>query len=1617
MNDFAKRIAALSPEQRALFELRLKQKELSIKKITSISKRKSSDVLLLSLVQERLWFLYQLQPDIPLFNDSILIHVTGKLDSIALEKSFNEIIKRHEILRTTFKIVDTQPIQIIAPTLTLKLLILDLQDLSKPEQEELVKQIISEQSSKTFDLTQELLLRCKLIRLKQQEHIILLTMHHIICDGLSRQIFYRELGTLYQAFCDGTAPALPELPIQYADFALWQRQSLDDQTYKSQLVYWQQKLENLPPVLALPTDNPRPAVQSLRGARQTLILPQSLTEALKSLSQKEGVTLFMVLLAAFKTLLYRYTGQTDLVVGTPIANRNQIETENLLGCFINTLVLRTDLSNNPSFRELLARVRETTLAAYAHQDLPFEQLVKELQPERTLSHNPLFQTMFVFQDAPLQALELPGLKLTPSIVDSGFAEFDLTLFLEDTKQGLMGALEYNTDLFGADTINRMIGHWQTLLAGIVSHPDEKISQLPLLTKFEENQLLVDWNQTTTDYAKDQCIHQLFEAQVERTPNAVAVVFADQQLTYRELNEKANQLAHYLQKLGVQPEVPVGICVERSLEMAIAILAILKAGGAYVPIDPNYPQERVAYILANSQALVLLTQEKLIKELPEHQACVVCLDTDWQAISQESQSNCFSNTGCENLAYVIYTSGSTGRPKGVLITHKSLVNFTEVAIGEYKLTEGDRVLQFASISFDAAAEEIYPCLTCGGTLVLRTDEMLSDGQTFLQKCQDLKLTVLDLPTAYWQQLMSDIATAHLRLPDSLRLVIIGGEQAQGKQVEIWRNCVGDRQELINTYGPTEATVVTTTYKLPLAPTDNPSLKIPIGRPIPNAQTYVLDKYLQPVPVGVVGELYISGVGIARGYLNRPDLTADKFIPHPFSNQPGARLYKTGDLVRYRQDGNIEFLGRIDNQVKVRGFRIELGEIESVLSQHPAVREVVVLAREEKAGNKRLVAYIVPNKQGRGQEAEGRGQEDLIAGSDRPQSETPKQEAQDLDNSNIHHSALSHDLRNFVKEKLPEYMIPAAFVFLEVMPLTPNGKVNLQTLPAPEQQTPEIASAFIAPETTVEKQLAAIWAQVLGREKVGINDNFFELGGDSILSLQVVSKAREAGLQLTPKQIFQYQTIAELVAVVSTTKTIIAAEQGIVTGTVPLTPIQHWFFAQNLRSPHHYNQAVLLAPKQPLDITCLEKAVQALLQHHDALRLRFVKGESGWQQVNADVDGVVPLVQRDFSSLPETEQRQAIADAANEFQASLNLSEGPLLRVALFHLGCNQQRLLIVIHHLAVDGVSWRILLEDLQRSYEQICCSQRIQLASKTTSFKQWAEQLQAYAQADAFKQELNYWQQELQQPIASLPVDFPGGENTMAKAQIVSVALSPEETQALLQEVPQAYNTQINDVLLTALAQTFAQWQGMDCLLVDLEAHGREAFSESIDLSRTVGWFTAVFPVVLKVSPDSHPGEALKAVKEQLRRIPNQGMGYGIWRYLKGDEVAQVLQALPQAEVAFNYLGQFDQSLSSSSLFQFAPESSGRVYSPQETLPYLLEINGMVSAGQLRLEWSFSQEIYRNTTVEKLAVGYIDALRSLITHCQSPDAGGFTPSDFAEFQQSQWNQADLDAITAVIRGM
>jgi len=1579
MSDLYQRIAFLSPEKRQLLLQQLNKKKENVFLQAQIRPcSRESNSFPLSFAQQRLWFLAQLEPDSPLYNISDAIRLQGQLNLAALEQSFNEILRRHEVLRTNFKTVEGQPVAVVSSVKPQLLSIIDLKELPSAQREIKVRQLVQAEAQQPFDLENDTLLRVKLLRLDQQEYVTLLSMHHIVSDAWSIDVLLRELVTLYQAFCSGQPSPLAELPIQYIDFAAWQRQWLTGEILESQLSYWRQQLEGAPPVLELPSDRPRRAVQSFQGASHSFELSLELSVALKTLSQQEGSTLFMTLLAAFKTLLHHYTGSSDIVVGSPIANRNHSEIEGLIGFFVNTLVLRTNLGANPSFRELLRQVREIALGAYAHQDVPFEQLVEKLQPRRDLSHTPLFQVMFGLQNTQRSEIELPGLILSSLQSDSGTAKFDLGLEIIETTSGLTGIFEYNTDLFEANTIRRMAEHFQTLLAGIIANPEERLSKLPLLTKAEQNQLLVEWNDTKVEYRQNKCIHQLFEATVECTPDAIALiarsaialVFEEQQLTYRELNQRANQLAHYLQKLGIQPEMPVAICVERSLEMVIGLLGILKAGGAYVPIDPSYPQQRLAYILSNSQVPVLLTQKKLVPKLPEHDAHVVCLDTEWEVISLESTLNPLSVTRPENLAYVIYTSGSTGTPKGVMIQHQSVVNFIQTAIDKYGLREGDRVLQFASISFDVAAEEIYPCLSCGGTLILCTDEMLGSGQTFVQKCRDLKLTVLDLPTAYWQQLVSDIATADLVVPESLRLVIIGGEQALAKQVETWQSCVGDRQQLINAYGPTEATVETTIYKLPkLASTDKASQRLPIGRPIHNVQVYILDKYLQQVPIGVVGELYISGAGLARGYLNRPDLTAEKIIPNHLGNEPGARLYKTGDLVRYLQDGNIEFLGRIDNQVKVRGFRIELGELEAVINQHPAIQENVVVVREDEPGDKRIVAYLVTKQQ----------------------------------------AALSvSDLRSFLNKKLPEYMMPSVFMQIAALPLTPNVKVDKRALPLPNITRSELDKEFVPPQTPIEIKLAEIWSEILHVEQVGIYDNFFELGGDSILTIQIIAKANQAGIQLTPKQLFQHQNIAELAAACLTTITT-TAEQGLVTGAVPLAPIQQWFFEENFLQPHHYNQTVLLEVRQALDLKLLKQAVQHLLIHHDALRLKFEKTKFGWQQFHAQTDDTISFSLVDLSTLPAEEQKLALEATASELQASLNLTQAPLIRVALFNFGAEKNnRLLLVIHHLVIDGVSWRILIEDLETVYKQLIRKEAIKLPSKTTSFKEWSKKISKYANSQTAQQELDYWLTKPWKKAASLPVDYPGGSNTVASACLVSVKLSVEETTLLLQEVPATYRTQINDVLLTALVQAFAQWTGEDLLLINLEGHGREDIFEDVDLSRTVGWFTSVFPVILDLREISSPGEALKAVKEQLRAIPNRGVGYSILRYLSENiETIKSLRTLPQPEILFNYLGQFDQSFSESSLFDLAKESCGSTYSLQDKRNELLDINAFVVNGQLQVDWTYSHDNHRQSTIEALAEGFIIALRSLIAHCKSKEAGGYTPSDFP---LAKLNQRKLDEL-------
>jgi amino acid adenylation domain-containing protein/non-ribosomal peptide synthase protein (TIGR01720 family) len=1536
---------------------------------TKIEPIERTSQLPLSFAQQRLWFLAQLEPNSPFYNIAAAVRLQGELNLNALQQSCNEILRRHEALRTNFQTVEGQAVAVIKETKTLVLPLLDLSELPLDQQEVEIKQQALQQAQQPFVISSDYLLRVKLLRLDAQEYIVLLTMHHIAADGWSVGVLVQELATLYPAFCNQQPSPLTELPIQYVDFAAWQRQWLQAEALETQISYWRKQLQGAPELLELPTDYPRPAIQTFRGATHSFELSNELSVALNKLSQQQGSTLFMTLLAAFQTLLWRYTGQEDILVGSPIANRNRAEIEGLIGFFVNTLVLRTNLAGNPSFEELLKRVREVALGAYAHQDLPFELLVEQLQPQRDLSHTPLFQVMFVLQNAPMSVLELPGLTLSPVDSDSNTAKFDLTLSITETESGLVGNLEYNTDLFQENSIQRMAAHLQTLLSSIVVNPQQRLSELPLLTETEKHQLLEEWNNTEVEYPRQQCIHQLFEAQVERTPDAVAVVFESEQLTYRELNQQANQLAHYLEQLGVKSEVLVGICVERSLNMVIGLLAILKAGGAYVPLDPSYPQERLAYMLEDSRPGVLITQQHLVENLPTAQAQVICIDSDWQLIADENTENPGCNITVDNLAYVIYTSGSTGKPKGAMNTHQGICNRLVWMQDAYQLTAADSVLQKTPFSFDVSVWEFFWTLMTGARLVVTQPEGHKDPGYLVNLILQQQITTLHFVPSMLQVFLE---AAGLEKCQSLVRVIASGEALPVQLQQRFFHRLD--AQLHNLYGPTEAAVDVTFWQCQDNLTNQAT--VPIGRPIANIQIYLLDKYLNPVPVGVAGELHIGGDGLARGYLNRPDLTAEKFIPNLLSDK-AARLYKTRDLARYLPSGKIEYIGRIDNQVKVRGFRIELGEIEALISQHSAVRETVVVVRSDFTDSQRIVAYIVPQTE---------------------------------------QTLVIPELRSFLESKLPNYMVPAAFVTLEALPLTPNGKVDRKALPVPDTVRPELENAFIVPQTTVEKQLAVIWTQVLGIGKIGINDNFFELGGDSILSLQVISKANQVGLHLTPKQLFQHQTIAQLAAVAGTTQKI-QAQQNLVTGSLKLTPIEHWFFEQEQPEPHHWNQAVLLEVKQRLDPVALEKIVQDLQKHHDALRSRFTKEEFGFRAVIVSPDNVVPITYLDLSALPKDQQVAQVEAISVQLQASLNLTEGPLFRVALFDLGINQpSRLLWIIHHLVVDGVSWRILIEDFQTAYQQICQDKALQLPAKTTSLQQWSNYLQEYAQLPELRSELEYWLTIEQQPIKPIPVDFSYRNNSEASACTLTVSLTQEETQVLLQQVPAVYQTQINDVLLTALVQTFSQWTGETSLLIDLEGHGREELFFDVDLSRTVGWFTTIFPVYLSLENalDS-PGKALKSIKEQLRAIPNRGIGYGVLRYLSDDrEISERFSRLPKAEVVFNYLGQFDQVLPTSSLLNFAQESSGSSHSLRNKRTHLLEVNGGISQGRLQMNWTYSNNLHRQSTVETLAQRFIEAMRSLIAHCQSADAGGFTPSDFADFQQSQWDQSDLDVITAAI---
>ena len=1445
--------ATLSPEKQALPDLQLQKQAAYARGTHLISRRTHGNVAPLSFAQQRLWFLDQLEPERATYNLCDAFRLHGSLQVAALEQSLNEIVRRHEALRTTFATEEGEPIQVITPTLTLHLSVVDLTDRADSAREADPQRIVSEEARQPFDLSGGPLLRAQLIRLGEEEHILILNLHHIVSDVWSLNVLYSELSVLYQAFSNDQPSPLSDLSLQYADYAVWQRERLQGEILDRQLAYWKKQLEDSPAVLNLPTDRPRPAEQTFRGARQTMILPQSLVDDLKKVSRQEGVTLYMTILAAFQVLLYRYTGQDTIVVGSPIAGRQYRETRNLIGFFVNTLSLKTDLSGNPRFTELLARVRRVTLEAYFHQDVPFEKVVEEVHPERNLSHSPLFQVMLAFQNIRQTAIELTGLTVTPLEVGGGTAKFDLTLFLVEYEGTLQATMEYNTDLFDQGTVARVLGHYQTLLEGIVENPDYRLSELPILTNAERHQLLVEWNDTQKDYPRDKCVHELFAAQVEKSPEAVAVVYEEEQLTYRDLNSRANQLAHYLRKLGVGPGVLVGICVERSLEIIVGMLGILKAGGAYVPLDPNYPQERLAFMLADTQAPVVLVQQGLVTSLPQHGTTFVCLDRDWETISQERIENLSSQTTAANLAYVIYTSGSTGQPKGVEVPHRGIVRL--VCGTDYAQFDSTQVfLQLAPISFDAATFELWGALLHGARCVLFPGRLPSPTElgAVLHRHQ---VSTLWLTASLFNSVI-DYAPEALT---SVRQLLTGGEALSVAHVRRALTLLPATQ-LINGYGPTESTTFACTYTIPRHIEDT-ATSIPIGRPIANTEVYVLDSGLSPVPIGVTGELYLSGDGLARGYLDRPELTAERFIPNPFSSGHGAQLYKTGDLVRYLPDGNLEFLGRLDDQVKIRGFRIELGEIEAVLAQHPAVREAVVLAREDSPGDQRLVAYLV-----------SRGLAVSVS-----------------------------EICKFLSTKLPEYMLPSTVVYLEVLPLTPNGKIDRKALPRPDQTRPDLDEQYLAASTPTEASLAEIWAEVLKVERVGVHDNFFALGGHSLKATQVVARVRrELQVELPLRELFANPTIAGLATRIEDSR---PHEQGALTRplvsvsrkeNLPLSFAQQrlWFLHQMDPQSAAYNLPEAMRIRGLLDLPALERSLNEIIRRHEALRTTFSL------RAGEPVQLIAPLLTLTLPVVDLTDRAEGAREAeaqqlvSEEARRPFDLSRGPLFRALVIRLSAHDHILLLTFHHIVADGWSLGVFYRELSALYHAFIHDEPSPLTELPIQYADYAVWQREWLKGKVLESQLAYWKRQLAgaPPLLQLPWDYPRPAVQSYQGAREVMELSPVLTESL-HALSRHEGTTLFMTLLAAFQTLLARYAGQEDIVVGAPITGRTRQ----EVEGLVGFF--VNTLVLRTDLSGTP----------------------TFRELLGRVRAVTLAAYEHQELPFEKLVeelQPERSLSSSPLFQ-----------------------------------------------------------------------------------------------------
>ncbi|MDQ3913981.1 MAG: amino acid adenylation domain-containing protein [Actinomycetota bacterium] len=1515
--------------------------------------------------QEQIWFLDQLEPGTPLYNIPFDLHLEGELDGGALQRALEGLALRHEVLRMGFVAVEGEPRAFVTPEPDVELPFVDLTSLPPGEARTEALRLFDDEATTPFDLSRPPLFRGKLVALGPGDHVLLMTFHHIVYDGWTPQIIQSELSALYGAAKEGREPALPALPIQYPDFAAWQRRWMSGDLLARGLEFWREHLAGAPP-LDLPTDRPRPAVQSYSGGMVSLVIDEEVGDRLRQLSRRESVTMFTTMMAAFDVLMAKYSGGDDIVIGTPTSGRKKLETRGLIGYFNNMLPLRVRLDGDPSFTELMQRVKNVTARALDHDDVPFEKMVDELKPGRDLGRNPLFQVAYSHQNAPQEGYELKDVSVSTfgegdiRGIAPGTAKFDLTLGIGDAGEGeLEGYLEYATDLFDHSTAEAMVAHLQTLLASIVADPSLPLSRLALLDPAEQRDVVERHNEPLPERGADagvnvaarrgdrSFLHERVAAHARSRPDAVALISGERELCYAELDGRAAAVAARLTARGVRRGDVVAVGLARSFDQVVAALGVLKAGAAYLPLDPAYPDARLAFMMSDARPAAMVADEGFAARAGATGVPLVTV-----ADSAEPGERPAPAVGPDHLAYVIYTSGSTGQPKGVGITHSNLAHLVEWHAAAYPVDPGARASTMAPLSFDASVWELWWPLAAGAALVLVPDEVRADPDALVGTLARHEVAHAFVPTVLAPPVIARPA------PATLKTLFVGGDRLTA------RPPVGFGPRVVNLYGPSEATVICTHAEV-VPGTDMPG----IGTPVTGARVYLLDENLDPVPEGLPGDIYVGGRGVGRGYVTRPGLTAERFVPDPFSSEPGARMYRSGDRGRYVADGTITYLGRTDHQVKVRGYRVEPGEVEAALLAHPGVDEAVVVLH-----GGRLVAYLV--------------------GSAPPD---------------------AHGGRAFLRDVLPGHMIPGAFVALDALPVTAGGKLDRAALPDPQLMREDVADAYAPPETRTEKILAEVWADVLRVERVGRGDNFFDLGGDSILSIQIVARAAAQGLKLLPKQLFEAQTIAELAALIEAPAAPARAPRGKpVTGPVPMTPIQRWFFEQDLSGAHHFNQAMILEVRGPADEDALRSALRALTDQHDVLRTRWQRDGLGWRGVIAPAEEADLLRSVDLSRHDPATTMLEIERAATSLQASLDLADGPLLRAGLFRFGDLQPpQVLLAIHHLVVDAISWGSLVHDLGAAYAQVLRGRPVELPQKTASFQEWARHLEARA-GEIDPAEKAMWVERVSGLEPALLRRDGSGQNDVASAEEISLELDEARSRAVTETLVREHGLQPNETLLAALGLALRDVaEGRD-LVVDVEGHGREPGESGLELSRTVGWFTTMFPVVLDVSAGA--AAAVRAARDQMHESGGSGIGYGLLRYLGAPADAQPLRDAPQAEISFNYLGRFEGSLGGGGDLVPAEGPLGQLRAPAGARRHLIEAEAWVSEEKVCLDLVYSRALHDRATISAVRDAFVAAVDEVVAAAAAAAASA-EGSEAAALLASRPGVVDAYPLTPMQQGL